>query len=158
MKQTDRFLIVIVVAILLLVVATFVIVMLTPDPEYNKADTAEAAVFNYLLALQQEDYMRALDFISDEVSNRPEDATDLEWDIKQNSWHFDRHDDTSITIAGSHINGDSATVTVKKIWSELPILGAVNSDEYAMRLQLEEDGWKLIDGQTHWAEEWGAEK
>ena len=105
--------------------------------------------------MQEEDYARALDFIAEEVSNRPEDAAEMEWDIKQNLWRFDRNDDPAITIAGSRVTGENATVTVKKTWSELPLLGAVSSSEYTMRLSLEDDQWKLINGQTHWAESWG---
>ena len=156
MKQNDKFLTVIVVAIVVLVIFTFALVLLSPDPEYLADDSAEAAVYNYLLALQEEDYARALDFISEEVSNRPEDVAEMEWDIRQNLWRFDPYDDPAITIADSHITGDSATVTVKKTWAEMPFLGAVNSSEFTMRLQLEDEGWKLINGQTHWAEEWGA--
>ena len=132
--KSDKFLSVIVIAIVILVIITFALVLLSPDPEYLADDSAEAAVFNYLLALQEEDYALALEFISEEVSNRPEDAAEMEWDIKQNPWRFDPYDDPAITIADSRISGDSATVTVRKTWSEMPFFGSVNSSEFTMRL------------------------
>lgn len=154
MKQSDKFLIIIVVAILGLVIAAFVLVSVTPEPAYRAGETADAVVFNYLLALQKEDYEKALEYISEEVSNRPRDGADMEWDIQQNLWRFDQYDQPAITIVRSRISGDSATVTVKKTWDAGPLLGNASTSEFTMRLQQEESGWKLVDGQTHWVDDW----
>ncbi len=157
MKQSDNFLTIIVIAIILLVLATFAVVMLSPEPEYEAENTAEAIVYNYLLALQKKDYGRALLYIGDEVPNRPADAAEMEWDIKQSSWRFDNSVDSGLTITGSRILDDSAIVTLKKTWSTAPFVGNVASTEYTMRLERQDGIWKLIDAQTHWADEWGEE-
>ena len=157
MKQRDTFLAIIVLAIIGLVVASFAVVLLSPEPEYKVENTAETAVYNYLLALQLEDYERALRYIADDVANRPADAAEMEWDTRQNSWRFDNSNDSGLTITGSRVLGDSATVTIRKTWSTSPFLGDVAATEYTIRLKQESGMWKLIDGQTHWAAEWGNE-
>lgn len=154
MKQSDKFLVAIVLVILGLVIATFVMVLIRPEPQYRPDDSAEAAVFNYILALQKEDYDRALSYLSKDVNDRPTDAADMEWDVKQNLWQFDQYEQPVITIVRSRISSDSATVTIKKTWSEDPLLGSARSSEFTMRLQLEADRWQLVDGQTHWVDDW----
>ena len=151
MKQADKFLIAIVIAIILLVVAAFTLVLLRPPPQYREDETAEAAVHNYLLALQLGDYQRALDQISEDVPHRPQDAAEMEFDVKDNEWQFDRYGDPSLIIAGSRITGEETR-------SNSPIPGDIDSQEITMRLQLDDTSWKLIDGQAYWAYDWSDEK
>ena len=158
MKQADKFLIAIVVAIILLVVAAFALVLLRPPPQYRQDKTAEAAVHNYLLALQQGDYERALNLISEDVPHRPQDAAEMEFDVKQNEWQFDRYGNPSLIIVSSRVSGDAATVTLKETRSNSPILGDIDSQEITMRLQQEDGGWKLLDGQAYWAFDWTGEQ
>jgi len=158
MKQADKFLIAIVVAIILLVVVAFTLVLLRPPPQYREDKTAEAAVHNYLLALQQGDYERALNQISEDVPHRPQDAAEMEFDVKQNEWQFDRYGNPSLIIAGSRVTGEAATVTLKETRSNSPILGDIDSQEITLRLQLEDGGWKLLDGQAYWALDWTDEQ
>ena len=158
MKQADKFLIAIVIAIILLVVAAFALVLLRPPPQYREDETAEATVHNYLLALQQGNYERALNQISEDVPHRPQDAAEMEFDVKDNKWQFDRYGDPSLIIAGSRITGEAATVTLKETRSNSPIPGDIDSQEITMRLQLDDTGWKLIDGQAYWAYDWSDKK
>lgn len=158
MKQADKFLITIVIAIILLVVAAFTLVLLRPPPQYREDETAEAVVHNYLIALQQGDYQRALDQISEDVPHRPQDAAEMEWDVKENQWQFDRYGDPSLIIAGSRVTDDQATVTLTETRSDSPIPGDIDSQEITMRLQLDDTGWKLIDGQAYWAYDWSDEQ
>jgi hypothetical protein len=154
MKQSDKFLFAIVIAIILLVVAAFVVVLIRPQPIYRDTETPEDIVFNYLLALQQEDYERALDLLSKDVPNRPQNAAEMELDIKQESWQFERYGDPSLNVSGSRISGDSATVTIIETRSDNPILGDVYSEEITIRLIREDGNWKLIEGQAYWSTEW----
>ncbi len=112
----------------------------------------------YQLALQRGDYERALDQISQDIPNRPQDASEMEWDVKQNEWQFDRFGDPSLLIADSNITGDNATVTLKETRSNSPIPGDLDSQEITMRLKLENGGWKIVDGQAYWAHDWSDEK
>ena len=157
MKQNDKFLIAIVIAVILLVVAAFAFVLLRPQPEYRTDDTPEAVVYNYLLALEQGDYERALDQIAKDVHNRPDDASEMEWDVKQNNWSFNRYGNPTLTIDGSNISGKEATVILKEIRSDDPFSAGVDSSEVAMRLEQKEDGWKLIGGQAYWTYKWDNE-
>jgi len=157
MKQIDKFLIAIVAGIILLVVVAFAFVLLRPEPQYRTDDSPEAAVHNYLLALQQEEYERALDQISQDVPYRPEDSSELELDVSQNGWQFGRYGDPSLIIAGSRISGESATVTLKETRSGGIFPADSSSQELVMRLQLEDQGWKLTEGQAYWVYEWSNE-
>ena len=156
MKKPDKFLIAIVVTIILLV--AFTLVLLRPPPKYRDDESAEAVTHNYLLALQQGNYERALDQISHEIPNRPQDTSQMEWDVKQNEWQFDRFGDPSLLIADSNISGENATVTLKETRTNSPIPGDINSQEITMRLKLENGAWKIVDGQASWAEDWSDEK
>ena len=148
---------IIVIGIILLVILAFAILIFGPEPEYKTENTAEAVVYNYLLALQQEDYAFALEQIAGHIPNRPADAAEMEWDISQDRWRFENRSNSELTIAGSRIVGDSASVTVSNTWSTSPLEGGVDSTEFTMRLQRQDGIWKLIDGQISWAREWGAE-
>ena len=60
MKNTDKFLIGIVVSIILLVVIVFAVVLTRPEPAYQTDDTASGVAHNYLLAIQREEFERGL--------------------------------------------------------------------------------------------------
>jgi hypothetical protein len=154
MKQTDKFLFAIVAGIVILVVAAFAFVLLSPEPQYRTDDTPEAAVQNYLLALQQEEYERALDEISLDVPHRPLDGSGMEWDISQNSWQFERYGDPSLVISRSRISGDHATVTLAETRSYGIFPGDVSSQDVVMRLKQDDSGWKLIGGNAYWVDDW----
>ena len=154
MRKTDKFLIAIVAGIVLLLIAAFAFVLLSPEPQYRSDDTPEATVHNYLLALQQEDFERALSELSQDVPNRPEDSSEMEWDITQYPWQFERHGDTSLIIVGSRITGEHAIVTVAETRSYGIFPGDVSTQEIVMRLKQEENGWKLIGGKSYWADDW----
>ncbi|NCF69668.1 MAG: hypothetical protein GWP61_27285 [Chloroflexi bacterium] len=154
MRKTDKYLIAIVAGIVLLVIAAFAFVLLSPEPQYRGDDTPEATVHNYLLALQQEDFERALSELSQDVPNRPEDSSEMEWDITEYPWQFELQDDTSLIIVGSRITGERAIVTVAETRSYGIFPGDVSTQEIVMRLKQEENGWKLIGGKSYWADDW----
>jgi len=154
MRQTDKFLVAIVGGIVILVIVAFALILLRPEPQYRSDDTPESAIYNYLLALQREEYERALGEISLDVPNRPQDGSEMEWDISQDSWQFERYGDPSLVISGSRITGDHATVTLAETRSNGIFPGDVSSQEVVMRLKLEEGGWKLTGGNAYWAADW----
>ena len=154
MRQTDKFLLAIVGSVVILIAAAFALILLRPEPQYRSDDSPEAAVHNYLLALQQEAYERALDEISHDVPNRPQDGNEMEWAISQNSWQFDRYGDPALVISSSRVSGDHATVTLAETRSGGIFPGDVSSQEIVMRLKQDENGWKLIGGKAYWSEDW----
>ncbi len=154
MKQPDKFLLAIVTVIILLVIAAFVTVLLRPQPQYRRGETAEDIVYNYLLALQQEEYERALDLIAQDVPNRPQDSTELAWAMSQDRWQFGLDSSPSREIIGSRISGDNATVTIQETHADNSPFGSSYTEEITMRLKREESGWKLSGGQRYWSYEW----
>jgi hypothetical protein len=64
MKNTDKFLLAIVVGVVLLIVVAFAVVFTRPKPAYQSDDTPAGVVHNYLFALQEGNYERAYSYLS----------------------------------------------------------------------------------------------
>ena len=71
MKGTDKFLAAIVLGVLLLVIVSVVLVITRPPPSYKEENSAENVAYNYLLALQEHNYVRAYGYLSPSLSGYP---------------------------------------------------------------------------------------
>lgn len=60
----DRFLVGIVAGIILLIAAAFAIATFTPKAQYLPDDSANSAAYNYILAIEQNDYPKAYTYLS----------------------------------------------------------------------------------------------
>jgi len=78
MKNTDKFLVGIVVGVVVLVATAFAVALLRPKPTYQLEDTPKGVAHNYLLALQQEDYKRAYGYLSPTIEGYPTSAEAFE--------------------------------------------------------------------------------
>ena len=156
MKSTDKFLIGIVAGIGLLVVVAFLVVLTRPEPEYQDGDSPEAIVHNYLLALRQGDYERALEYLSPNLKGYPEDAQAFADDV-DDSYSF-RLDDRDVTIEtqSATIRGNTATVEVLETsFSGGGLFSSGNYDRrFDMKLRQENGAWKLVDGDQYWTSCW----
>jgi hypothetical protein len=72
MKQ-DKFLIGIVAGVIVLAIVALVVIMFRAPGQqsYQSEDTPAGVAHNYFLAIQQEDYQRAYDYLSDDLPNKP---------------------------------------------------------------------------------------
>jgi hypothetical protein len=158
MNSNDKFLLGIVVFILLVVGITFVLVLTQSEPAYQSDHTPEGVVYNYLLALKEGDYERALDYISPCVKNRPGSAEAFARTVnKERYWDFRNLDrDTSLTISSVTGGNKYASVSVlETIFRSNNVLDAsVNHNEFEMKLTQQDKEWKLIDGEDYWSEGW----
>jgi hypothetical protein len=154
MKSTDKFLVAIVAGIVVLIVAAFVVVVTSPKPEYRTDDSPEATVHNYLLALQEQAYGRALGYLASSVPDRPADAGEMARDVSRTSWTFRENRDVSLVVASSRIDGDRAIVVVSETASYGPFPGDTVQTDIDMYLVREADVWKLTGGDAFWSCEW----
>jgi len=157
MKSTDKFLIGIVAGIILLVVVVFLVVLLRPEPEYLAEDTPEGVTHNYLLALQNGEYERALDNLSSSVKHAPKDVNEFVEDIDGCSYRFrDLDRDTSLIVVSADIRGERAEVQIKQTVFYSGDMFDSNLIErvFEMRLKKQNGAWKLVDGDRYWCYCW----
>lgn len=161
MKNTDKFLIGIVIGVILLVVVAFGIAFTRPEPTYQLEDTPEGVVNNYLLALQQEEYERAYGYLSSDLKGYPKSLGNFTDDIHDSSYAFRLNDQdaVSLDVISADVRGATANVTVQE--TQFYQGGLFDSGEYkdTFELKLKQDTsskkWKLIDGgYSYWAQCW----
>ena len=159
MKGLDRYLIGIVVGIVLLVVASFIVVLLRPQPEYRSTDSPESTVHNYLLALRNDDYERAYAYLSTNLISYPADLQTFVEDVENQSWLFRTNQDVSLNVQSARIIGDVATVEVLETrFSNNRLFDSGHYEShFDMKVRLEGDTWKLFDGDSYWNTCWDKE-
>jgi hypothetical protein len=158
MNNTDKFLIGIVAGIVILVVVVFLVVLSRPDPEYRDENTPESVVHNYLLALQNDDFDRALNYIGANLIHPPTNYDEFLVDIKENcAWRFRELDrDTSLAVVSTDYRGNLAYVQVKQSVFEGGDLFGSNLYEsnFEMTLKKDNSAWKIIEGDRYWCYCW----
>jgi hypothetical protein len=161
MKSTDKYLIAIVAAIVLVVVVAFGVTLLRPKPAYRAEDAPDGAVYNYLLALQREDYARAYGYLSTGFPGYPGDANAFADAVHDYPWQFGGGGgEVTFQVDPAVVTGDRATVNIQQtVFREG---GLFDSDEYTsafdLSLQREGGSWKLIDADRYWATCWESDK
>ena len=163
MKSSDKVLIGIVVGVVLIVAVALVVTLTRPGPAYQADGTPEATVFNYIFALQREDYARAYSYLSPTVDGYPSSATafhrELEdWDNAY-SWDEVRFDlQSSYSVYSEAITGKTATVNVRSYTT----YGSSALDRYSsssidtFSLALENGRWMVVDIKVCWGSCCGA--
>ena len=156
MKPGDKFLVVILGGITLLVILIGIFVLTRPEPTYKTEDTPEGVVYNYLLALENGDYERALSYISVCVKNRPSSAGELSRLVENSRIFHDLHSDTSLYISSSEITDDGIEIEVQQTRFDNagPFDNSVNHDNFVMLAINEAGEWKLVDGEDYWRWNW----
>lgn len=158
MKKTDGLLIGIVVGIVLLVVAAFAVALTKPKPTYLAEDTPEGVSFNYIFALQQEDYERAYGYLSSDILGYPRTITEFTHDVRYYSWNFDNsRTSISIEIGEVRITGKNAIVDLQT--SQFYEGGLFDSGQYTdtftIDLSQDKNGkWKITDSDRYWVYCW----
>ena len=148
LKETDRFLLGIVVGVILLVTVAFVLAVWQPKPTYLPDDTPQGVAYDYLFALQQRDYVRAYGYLSPISTNHPSSADVFAEDIQDNLGTL-RQD--SISIEDTRVTDNRAVVTVcARNFTGAGLFRSEYSHNFEMRLQREQNGWKITSADEYW--------
>lgn len=158
MRNTDKFLIGIVAGVVILVVVVFLVVLSRPEPEYRDEGTPESVVHNYLLALQKDDYTRALSYMSSDVKHPPKNGDEFLHDIDGICfWRFrELNRDTSLAVVSTEFRGNQAYVLVKQsVFEGGDLFGSnLNESDFEMTLRQYDNTWKIIEGDRYWCACW----
>ena len=95
-KHTDKYLIGIVVGSIVLVITSIFVVQSLPEPSYKDGVSPESVAHNYLLALHQDDYVRAYSYLSMQLDGYPKTADEFEDLVLNNSWDFRIDDNDNV--------------------------------------------------------------
>jgi hypothetical protein len=160
MKNTDKFLIGIVIGVILLVVVAFGIALTRPGPTYQPEDTPEGVVHNYLLALRQEEYERAYGYLSPDLNGYPKSIESFIEYIQDHSYRFQLDEETvALDVNSVDVRGNIAEVTVQETQFHQGGLFDSGESKSMFELKLKQDTsskeWKIFDGgYSYWAPCW----
>ncbi|HEU0294378.1 MAG TPA: hypothetical protein VFR47_16685 [Anaerolineales bacterium] len=159
MKKTDKLLIGIVAGILLLVLVAFGIALTRPKPTYQAEDKPEGVAFNYLFALQQEDYERAYGYLSPTIKRYPRTVEKFRDQVRDYSWNFRAVDDTSTTLEvdSVEVNEQLAYVGIREtqFYEGDLFSSSEHSRVFEMTLRQDENGqWKIVESDSYWVHCW----
>ncbi len=153
-KGLDRWLIGIVILVAIVVIVSLALALARSEPEYLADDTPEAVAHNYLLAIQREEYERALGYLSPSLRSLPADSREMRREL---GYSADMLQAASFAVQPAEPDsGDVVRVPVMVTGYEGG--GILFSDRQSSRhvlwLQPEGATWKLIDGEEFWNRSW----
>lgn len=162
----DWFLIAIVAGIGLLVIIALIFGLRSPaEAEYREGGQPEDAAYNYLLAIQREEYGRAYGYVYSDLEGYPADLNRFSTDvISFREWNCAMSGDSrSISYSVDDANpvsiiGDQAIVTVSEetYYRNRSIFSpsSTYSRDFRMELVNTDAGWKVVESDRCWRREW----
>jgi len=154
-KHTDKYLIGIVVGSIVLVITSMFMVQSMPEPSYKDGVAPESVVHNYLLALHQDDYVRAYSYLSMQLDGYPQTADEFEDLVLNNSWDFriDDNDNVQTEVIEVDIEDDRARVLVREttFYSGGIFSDGYDSSTFRMTLRLDNEVWKIRSASQYWS-------
>ncbi|MEE8389746.1 MAG: hypothetical protein V3S14_02980 [Anaerolineae bacterium] len=156
MKNTDKFLIGIVVGIVALVIAAFVVTLTRPEPTYQPEDTPEGVAHNYLLALQKKDYERAYGYLSPVLDGYPASVDEFAEAVTDYSWQFRLDADTTLAVESARAVGSRTVVQVResRFYGGSLIGNSQSVTMFDIKLGFEDGAWKIVDADYYFAGCW----
>jgi hypothetical protein len=153
-RETDRFLILIVLLVALLVGAAFVMVLNQPAAGYMAEDRPAGVAYNYLLALQLGEYERAYGYLSPTLPGYPANLAAFVDDVKDEFTELTSN--YTLEVGPVVVSDEQAAVTIRVThYYEGGLFGVeqwVEAND--MLLALEEGAWKLVEADHYWSMCW----
>jgi hypothetical protein len=149
--KRDRFLLGILIGIAVVIIAALALFFLRQaQPVYEPESTPDGVVHNYVVAIQKEDYNRALSYLAN-AQNRP-DIIRFRQDMINLNQNLSGY---SLQIGDTQINGDSANVVVDIIQANSGPFGGSSSQSQNATLVRETSGWKISSmPYPYWSYDW----
>ncbi len=145
LQSVDRWLLGIVGGAVVLVVVALAVALSRAAPEYREGSEPDDIVFNYLLAIQRDDFDRAYSYLSPDLPGYPDSARAMRADLRRSGFS---ETDSSYAIIDTVVRGDQATVTVRE--TRVAPGGLFGSSQFSstftMDLQRTDAGWRLVSG------------
>ncbi|MBN1135176.1 MAG: hypothetical protein JXM73_01230 [Anaerolineae bacterium] len=165
MKGTDKFLIAIVAGVVILVVVAFILTLLRVEaPQYQADDTPQGVAYNYLLAIQRQDYERARGYLSPTLRGYPATVEQFAADVERFTAYIDYppYDvnwykrELSVTIVSTYVDGDHASIGVRRARLDQGDLfdGGQGSYVFTVALRREDGAWKVAWAEWCWDRCW----
>ena len=157
MKNSDKFLLAIVIAALLLVAVAFFTALNRPEASYLPDDTPEGVVHNYLLALQKGDYDRAYGYLSPSLPSYPTSVAEFERDLEIYYGRFPLDRSVSFSLGETAATlGARAKVEVRETTYYRGDLfdSGQYTNTFFVSLVKESGQWKITDGGPYFAWCW----
>ena len=154
-KYTDKYLVGIVVGSIVLVITSMFMVQSMPEPSYKDGLSPENVAHNYLLALHQDDYVRAYGYLSMQLDGYPQTADEFEDLVLNNSWDFriDDNDNMQTEVIEVDIEDDRARIVVREttFYSGGIFSDGYDSSTFRMTLRLDSEVWKIRSASQYWS-------
>ncbi len=138
MKQ-DRFLLGILVGIAVLIVVALGLFFTRQDTQtYLTADTPEAVVYNYVLAVTDKDYQKAYSYLAD-LEHKPT------YDEFRQSFFNEmvNPDEVGVDVGEATIHADEASVEMSMVYSASDPFASGYRNEDQVLLVRQGDAWKI---------------
>ncbi|MBC7879223.1 MAG: hypothetical protein H7Y59_18795 [Anaerolineales bacterium] len=150
MKQ-DRFLTGILIGIGALILLALVLFFTRKDTKaYQASDAPTAVVYNYVLAITNEDYEKAYTYLADKENKPTYD------EFRQSFFNGSIHtENVGVDVGEAEIDGDDANVDLTMVYSSTdPFSGGYSNTDRA-QLVRQSDEWKIIYmPYNFWAYDW----
>jgi hypothetical protein len=152
--KTDKFLIGIVIGIVLLVIAAIVVVLARgQNEEYVADDTPAGVVHNYFLAVQQKEFDKAYNYLSDEIEAKPT--------LDEFIASVDNQNESALKIGAVNIDNNRARVEVAitNYYGGGPFDSGRYTNQETTYLRQDDNGnWKIFEFPYpywgYWNEKW----
>ena len=158
MQKVDRMLIAILAGVVGLVLIAFAILLLRPKAAYLPDGTPDAAVHNYLLALQLADESRAYSYVSPAAKGYPYTLADFQRSIRMASYAFDSLKTATFAVGPATVSGDTASVLVTQANLNSGNLFGSSGNSTTITFRLRRNptngAWKIVTADSLWAYCW----
>jgi len=154
-KGQDRFTLGVVVGVIVLVLVALALVRLRPEPEYRTDGRPDAAAYNYLLAMQTEDWERAYTYLSPELACYPESLETFVNDVTDNRF-VREFGSVELRVDEGSLEGDVALVEVQEttFYSNGLFSSGQSTNTFEVKLQRVEGEWRIERADNHWLWYW----
>jgi hypothetical protein len=154
-SSTDKYLVCIVLGSIVLIITALVMVRNSPNPSYMVELSPKGVAHNYLLSIQENDYIQAYEYLSSQIDGYPDSADDFEDLVVSSPWEFkvDDNDNIQLEVIEVDVVDERARVLIRetRFYS-----GGIFSDGYSlstfrMNLNLDSGGWKVRSSSEYWS-------
>ena len=155
-RGTARYLLFIVISSIVVVMIALIMVRNSPKPSYMVELSPKGVAHNYLLSIQENDYVQAYEYLSSQISGYPDSADAFEDLVVSFPWEFkidEYNDNVQLEVIEADIVDERARVLVREtfFYSGGILSSGYSTSKFRMNLHLDTDGWKIRSSSQYWS-------